>query len=229
MKVIVVGGGKIGFYLTRTLLEHGHEPVLIEKDPDVCLRVANSLDLPVIQGDGTVLDTLENAGIRGCDALIGVSGQDENNLVACQLAKRYFGVKRTVARVNNPKNLPVMKQLGVDIPISSTDNIARLLEHEVDTAVIKVLMSLNRGEASLSELELPSHYKFQETGRTSGTRGRRAPEVLPARMEMSHFVGLTKRRQTRRVSAIRHPPSGGGIGRTADSPYPGSLRTEDGC
>lgn len=61
MKVIVVGGGKIGFYLTQTLLEHGHEPVLIEKDPDVCLRVANSLDLPVIQGDGTVLDTLENA------------------------------------------------------------------------------------------------------------------------------------------------------------------------
>ena len=73
MKVIVVGGGKIGFYLTQTLLEHGHEPVLIEKDPDVCLRVANSLDLPVIQGDGTVLDTLENAGIRDCDALIGVS------------------------------------------------------------------------------------------------------------------------------------------------------------
>lgn len=83
MKVIVVGGGKIGFYLTQTLLEHGHEPVLIEKDPDVCLRVANSLDLPVIQGDGTVLDTLENAGIRDCDALIGVSGQDESNLVAC--------------------------------------------------------------------------------------------------------------------------------------------------
>ena len=93
MKVIVVGGGKIGFYLTQTLLEHGHEPVLIEKDPDVCLRVANSLDLPVIQGDGTVLDTLENAGIRDCDALIGVSGQDESNLVACQLAKRYFGVE----------------------------------------------------------------------------------------------------------------------------------------
>ena len=164
MKVIVVGGGKIGFYLTQTLLEHGHEPVLIEKDPDVCLRVANSLDLPVIQGDGTVLDTLENAGIRDCDALIGVSGQDESNLVVCQLAKRYFGVERTVARVNNPKNLSVMKQLGVDIPISSTDSIARLLEHEVDTAVIKELMSLNRGEASLSELELPKNYKFH--GRT---------------------------------------------------------------
>lgn len=90
MKVIVVGGGKIGFYLTQTLLEHGHEPVLIEKDPDVCLRVANSLDLPVIQGDGTVLDTLENAGIRDCDALIGVSGQDESNLVAWPAGQTLF-------------------------------------------------------------------------------------------------------------------------------------------
>lgn len=160
MKVIVVGGGKIGFYLTQTLLEHGHEPVLIEKDPATCNRIANSLDLPVIQGDGTVLDTLESAGIRECDALIGVSGQDESNLVACQLAKRYFGIERTVARVNNPKNLSVMKQLGVDIPISSTNNIARLLEHEVDSAVIKELMSLNRGEASLSELEIPKDYKL---------------------------------------------------------------------
>lgn len=115
---------------------------------------------PVIQGDGTVLDTLESAGILDCDALIGVSGRDEDNLVACQLAKRCFGVNRTVARVNNPKNLPVMKQLGVDIPISSTDNIARLLEHEVDSAVIKELMSLNRGEASLNELELPKNYKL---------------------------------------------------------------------
>ena len=160
MKVIVVGGGKIGFYLTQTLLEHGHEPVLIEKDPDVCLRVANSLDLPVIQGDGTVLDTLENAGIRDCDALIGVSGQDESNLVACQLAKRYFGVERTVARVNNPKNLSVMKQLGVDIPISTTDNIARLIEREVDLSGVKELLSINRGESSLSEFQLPDQYKY---------------------------------------------------------------------
>ena len=119
MKVIVVGGGKIGFYLTQTLLEHGHEPVLIEKDPDVCLRVANSLDLPVIQGDGTVLETLENAGIRDCDALIGVSGQDESNLVACQLAKRYFGVERTVARVNNPKKPVGHETAGSGYPRSA--------------------------------------------------------------------------------------------------------------
>ena len=164
MKVIVVGGGKIGFYLTQTLLEHGHEPVLIEKDPDVCLRVANSLDLPVIQGDGTVLDTLENAGIRNCDALIGVSGQDESNLVACQLAKRYFGVERTVARVNNPKNAAVLKKLGVDIAVSATDNLTHLIEREVETAAIQQLLSLAGGTASLTEVLIPQG--FAHAGKT---------------------------------------------------------------
>ena len=164
MKVIVVGGGKIGFYLTQTLLEHGHEPVLIEKDPDVCLRVANSLDLPVIQGDGTVLDTLENAGIRDCDALIGVSGQDESNLVACQLAKRYFGVERTVARVNNPKNAAVLKKLGVDIAVSATDNLTHLIEREVETAAIQQLLSLAGGTASLTEVLIPQG--FAHAGKT---------------------------------------------------------------
>lgn len=163
MKVMVVGGGKIGFYLAQTLLEHGHEPVIIEKDPKTCHNIANSLDLPVILGDGTTLDTLESAGIRDCDALVGVSGQDENNLVACQLAKQVFGIARTVAKVNNPKNLEVMRQLGVDIPISSTLNIARLLEHEVDNAAIKRLLSLNRGEAALNELEIPKNYKLHGT------------------------------------------------------------------
>ena len=164
MKVIVVGGGKIGFYLTQTLLEHGHEPVLIEKDPDVCLRVANSLDLPVIQGDGTVLDTLQNAGIRDCDALIGVSGQDESNLVACQLAKRYFGVERTVARVNNPKNAAVLKKLGVDIAVSATDNLTHLIEREVETAAIQQLLSLAGGTASLTEVLIPQG--FAHAGKT---------------------------------------------------------------
>ncbi len=159
MQVVVVGGGKVGYYLTQTLLEHGHTPFLIEKKKEICLRVANDLDIPVICADGTSVEALESAGIRQADALIGVTGRDEDNLIACQLAKRRFGIKRTVARVNNPKNAKVMKRLGVDIPISSTDNIARLLEREVDTSAIKQLLSINRGEASLSELEIPEGFK----------------------------------------------------------------------
>lgn len=159
MIVIVVGGGKVGYYLVKTLLEHGHEPRMIEIDRDLCHRVANDLDIPVICGDGTTIQVLEEAGARAADALIGVTGQDENNLVACQVAKRSFGIKRTVARVNNPKNVKLMKALGVDNPISSTDNIARLLEREVDASPIKQLMSLNHGETTLSEIDLPPDFK----------------------------------------------------------------------
>ncbi len=160
MKVIIVGGGKVGYYLAKTLLEHGHSPVIIEKNKEVCTHIADDLDIPVINGDGSTINVLESADILEAEALISVTGQDEDNLIACQLAKKRFHVKRTVARVNNPKNATVMKQLGVDIPISSTDNIARLLEREVDTSAIKQLVPLNRGIASLNELQIPSNYKL---------------------------------------------------------------------
>lgn len=160
MKVIVVGGGKVGYYLTKTLLEHGHDPRLIEKQRTNCVRAANNLDIPVICGDGSTIDILESAETAGADALIAVTGRDQDNLIACQLAKQLFHVERTVARINNPKNASVMKQLGVDIPVSSTDNIARLLEREVDVSAIKQLMSLNRGETSLCELQIPQNYKL---------------------------------------------------------------------
>ncbi|HJF55097.1 MAG TPA: TrkA family potassium uptake protein, partial [Anaerotruncus colihominis] len=159
MQIIVVGGGKVGYYLSKTLLEHGHRPHIIEKDRALCTRIADDLDVAVICGDGSTLDVLESAGAKDADALIAVTGRDQDNLVACQLAKQLFHIRRTVARINNPKNAAVMKQLGVDIPISATDNIARLLEREVDAAAIRQLMPLNRGEASLSELQIPPDYR----------------------------------------------------------------------
>ena len=160
MHICIVGGGKIGFYLAQTLLEHGHEPVVIESEESTCQRLANSLDIPVIHGDGTLIEILRMARLEECKALIGVTGRDENNLIACQLAKKVFGVKKTVARVNNPKNAPVLKQLGVDIAVSSTDNIARLIEREVETAAIRQLMSIAGGDASLTEGLLPDNFKF---------------------------------------------------------------------
>lgn len=158
MKVLVVGGGKVGYYLAQTLLEHGHKPYIIEQDRELCTNIANKLDIPVICGDGTTIGALESARVESCDAIIGVTGKDEVNLVVCQLAKKRYGVPKTVARVNNPKNLEVMKKLGVDIPISSTDSIARLLEREVDASTMKQLLSINRGEATISELQVPVDY-----------------------------------------------------------------------
>ena len=164
MRVCIVGGGKVGYYLSKTLMEHGHEPIIIEIDERTCSQLADSLDFPVIHGDGTLVEMLEIAKVDGCQALIGVTGKDEANLIACQLAKKVFGVKKTVARVNNPKNAPVLKELGVDIAVSSTDNIARLIEREVETDAIHHLMSIAGGDASLTEVLLPVDFKF--SGRT---------------------------------------------------------------
>ena len=150
MNVIVIGGGKVGFYLCKTLLEHGHQPLIIEKNKRTCEYAANQLDIAVVNADGSTIEALTTANASRADAVIAVTGLDQDNLISCQLAKRIFKVPKTVARVNNPKNAVVMKKLGVDIPISSTDNIARLLEREVDAARIKSLLSLNRGEASCS-------------------------------------------------------------------------------
>lgn len=164
MRVCIVGGGKVGYYLSKTLMEHGHEPVIIELDEQTCSHLAENLDFPVVHGDGTLVEILEIAMVDSCQALVGVTGKDEANLIACQLAKKVFGVKKTIARVNNPKNTPVLKELGVDIAVSSTDNIARLIEREVETDAIHHLMSIAGGDASLTEVFLPDDFKY--SGRT---------------------------------------------------------------
>lgn len=155
MNIIVIGGGKIGYYLVKTLLDHGHDPKLVEIDKNVCKFLANSLDIPVICGDGTLIEVLENISIQDADAMVSVTGQDETNLISCQLAKKVFKIKKTIAKVNNPKNAQVMEKLGIDIAISSTDNIAKLLERELDSNTIKELISIKNGDSSVSEINLP--------------------------------------------------------------------------
>ena len=87
MRVCIVGGGKVGYYLAKTLLEHGHTPVLIEDDPAMCRKVADSLDLTVVCGDGTFAEVQESADVAHCSAMVAVTGRDEDNLIVCQLAK----------------------------------------------------------------------------------------------------------------------------------------------
>lgn len=158
MKVTVAGGGKVGCYLARTLSEHGHEPTLIEKSRAVCERIAGEMDIPIICGDASRLEVLENAGIKNSYALVSVTGSDETNLIVCQLAEKKYGVPKTVAKSNNPKNAAAMQALGIDNVISSTDSIVSLIEREVDTSRIKQLLSLNGGEAAIFEVQLPPDY-----------------------------------------------------------------------
>lgn len=161
MRTIIVGGGKVGFYLAKTLLEHDYDITIIESSREQSKFCANNLDAEVSCGNGTSVEALEACGAGGADAVIAVTGRDESNLVCCQIAKKKFGVKRTIAKVNNPKNTEAMKSLGVDIVISATDNIIRLLEHEVDISAVRQLIKLNGDEASLTEITIPQNYPLE--------------------------------------------------------------------
>ena len=102
MKVCIAGGGKVGMYLAQSLLAHHHKVTIIEPQEALCRSLADSLDVPVVCGDAISFDTLRTADVASCDAFVAVTGNDEDNLVACQIAKREFGVDRTVARsINN--------------------------------------------------------------------------------------------------------------------------------
>ncbi|MBQ7835587.1 MAG: TrkA family potassium uptake protein [Ruminiclostridium sp.] len=159
-KIIVTGGGRVGFYLAKALTERNCQVVIIESRKDICKEIADSLDVPVIWGDGTCADVLEKAGARGADVFVAVTGRDENNLIACQTAKKLFHIPKTVAKANNPKNVDNIKRLGVDIVISATDSIISLLEREVDHSTIKELIPLNDGKAAVYQVELPENFAY---------------------------------------------------------------------
>src|SRR5919107_2788 len=114
MYVIVVGGGKVGYYLTKELLAAGHELVLMEKDPGRARQIADEVGSIVLARDGCEGKHLAEAGANRAAIVAAVTGDDEDNLVVCQMAKHHFDVPKTIARVNNPKNEVLFRHLGVD-------------------------------------------------------------------------------------------------------------------
>ena len=160
MKVCIAGGGRVGRYLAQSLLANRHEIVIIEPVESQCRMLADTLDIPVICGDSISVDTLRTADVASCDAFVAVTGSDEDNLVACQIAKREFGVDRTVARASNPKNRELLHTLGVDTVVCGTDNLSHILEREIETDTIRQLLSLGGGTASLNEILLPENFLY---------------------------------------------------------------------
>lgn len=151
MKVVIVGGGKVGYYVAKTLIENGTDIAVIEQDKQACELIADELDIPVICDDGTTVEALLQAGTVNADVFIAVTGSDEANIVAGQIAKRKFQVERVIARANDPKNVEAMKLLGIDIAVSSTQIITDLIEMEVDTEV-RLIATLNKGKAGIIDL-----------------------------------------------------------------------------
>jgi trk system potassium uptake protein TrkA len=154
--IVINGGGKVASYLARTLLESGHSVALIEKRADVVEKLAQELPSGalIVHGDGCDAAFQEDAGMARADVFVSVTGDDDDNLVACQLAKVAFGIPRAVSRVNNPKNEHIFNALGIEA-ISSTTIISRMIEEEATVGDIRTLTTLRKGNMAIVEIELP--------------------------------------------------------------------------
>lgn len=166
MYVIVAGAGKVGVNLTRELLGQGHEVTLIENRRQRYLGVEQLLEHNVLYGDASELWVLERAGIERADMVIAVTGDDEDNILICQVAKEKYGIERIIARVNNPSNRAHFDLLGIKPVVSATELILRLLEHEVPHHNLVHLLDLEEEEIEIIEIRLGA--KSPVVGRTVG-------------------------------------------------------------
>jgi trk system potassium uptake protein TrkA len=151
MYIIVVGGGKVGYYLTKTLVNEGYEVLLIEKSGRKAATYSERFGSVILEGDGAESSTLEAAGVARADVVIAVTGDDEDNLVICQTAKRRFNVPRTIARVNNPKNEELFRRLGIDVTVSSTNIILSIIEQEIPERGLVHLITLKHAQLAIVE------------------------------------------------------------------------------
>ncbi len=154
MYVIICGAGKVGWNLARELIAKDREVTLVESDHARYRVVEEELEHAVQYGDATELWVLERAGIQRADLVIAVTGDDEDNILICQMAKEKYGVQRIVARVNNPRNLQHFRLLDVQPAVSATDLILRLIEHEVPEYGLVQLLALEEEHLEIIELEV---------------------------------------------------------------------------
>src|SRR5919112_4705597 len=168
MYVIIAGGGKVGWNLARELLAKDNEVTLIESNRGRYLTVEQELEHQVQYGDATELWVLERAGIQRADLVIAVTGDDEDNVLICQLAKDKYLCDRIIARVNNPRNRQYFELLGIGPAVSATDLILRLIEHEVPSYGLVHLLDLRDEQLEIIEIEV---------GSGSPVAGKRVAEV----------------------------------------------------
>ena len=143
MYILVVGGGRLGYNLLKALLNEGHEVLLLEKDARICKAITDEMGSVCYRGDGCEAATLAEVGTGRADMLVAVTGDDEDNLVACQVAKHKHNVPRTIARIRNPQNAVLFKKLGIDVTVSTTDLILQAIEREVPTHPLTELMTID--------------------------------------------------------------------------------------
>ncbi len=155
MYILIAGGGKVGANLASTLQLHGHEITLMEADRRRYERLEQRFGNTVRHADTTEVFELEAAGVERCDLLIAVTGDDQDNLVACQLARDKYGTPKVIARVNDPRNQPHFAMLGIDLTVSATSTILTLIEHELPQHDLLTMLDLRHEDLAIVELVIP--------------------------------------------------------------------------
>ena len=145
MKAAIAGAGNVGTHIANDLAQAGHEVLLLEQDPDIAARLRLAPGVAVVVADACEPSLLTAAGLDTCDVMVAVTGDDEDNLVSCQMAKAKFNVPRTVARLNNPKNAKIFRILGIDTTVSATAAILAQIEQELPTHTTIPLLQLKGG------------------------------------------------------------------------------------
>ena len=151
MYAIVAGGGKVGFFLARELIDQGHEVLIIENNPERAEFIANELGNVVLRGNADEASTLAEAGAERADVVIAVTGDDPRNLVLLQVAKRRFGARRTVARINDPRNEGLFRMLGIDATVNATQVMLSVIEQEIPHANLVPLLRLRDTDVEVVE------------------------------------------------------------------------------
>jgi trk system potassium uptake protein TrkA len=151
MYAIVAGGGKVGFFLARELIDQGHEVLIIENNRERAEFIANELGNVVLRGNADEASTLAEAGAERADVVIAVTGDDPRNLVLLQVAKRRFGARRTVARINDPRNEGLFRMLGIDATVNATQVMLSVLEQEIPQANLVSLLRLRNTDVEVVE------------------------------------------------------------------------------
>ncbi len=172
MYVVIVGGGRVGKDLTKLLLPEGHDVVLMESSEELAEDLAKQFDALIIKGDGTNLDALKDAGLNKADVFVSVTGDDNVNLISCQLAKNLFKVPTVIGRVNNPKNEGVFSSLGIENIISTTRASAIQIKNNIGDT--KTLLTVGGRETQVLEFTVVegsplAHQKIATAGLPKGT------------------------------------------------------------
>ena len=156
MYIVIAGAGRLGLILGKKLKEDKHQVCLIDKSETLCNKLAGELqDILIIRGDATYPEVLQQAKIEKANVCVSATSNDEDNIIVCYLAKELFGVKRTVARVNDPKHIPLYKYMEVDNPVDSTSIIARVVEEEASFTDVMSLLSIKKGRLSIVRVDIP--------------------------------------------------------------------------